>query len=301
MSVEAVTRPTILGDWGTSRLRLFRFSDGKENGRADGPGIGALEAPATKVLTQALEPWRNDGPIGSVTLCGMAGARGGLVEAGYLACPVSLAQWQQHSTSLMLDGLAVRVLPGLRCRNGEGVPDVMRGEETQIFGAIALDETLAEGAWTFVLPGTHCKWVLVVDGVVLGFRTYPTGELYTLLTAHSTLVAAGKSCEGDDAQGFARGLARVGERTLAALFEARAAQLVDGRSPDWAKGFLSGLLIGGEVEAEATKDARIVLIGDPTLCERYVTALINAGCSARQVDGDAAVLAGLELAKGEAA
>lgn len=294
-----MTRTTILGDWGTSRLRLFRFADGVLRDRVEGPGIGQLDASAATVLLRALEPWRQDGVIANVTLCGMAGARGGLVEAGYLDCPAIVSDWQQHATALMLADIPVRVLPGLRCRNDAGVPDVMRGEETQIFGALAQDIKFAVGSWTFVLPGTHCKWVSVKDGKVTRFRTYLTGELYALLTKYSTLVAKGKSGEGDSALGFARGLERRGDGTLGAVFEARAAQLVDGRSPKWAEGFLSGLLIGSEVEAEARAQARIVLIGDPALCERYIDAMRNVDCSIVQLDGDAAVLAGLGLAKGE--
>src|SRR3546814_16846949 len=60
----------------------------------------------------------------------------------------------------------------------------MRGEEVQIFGAIALtgvDEGL------FCLPGTHSKWVEVKDGWIVGIQTYFTGELFDLLRRHSLL------------------------------------------------------------------------------------------------------------------
>jgi 2-dehydro-3-deoxygalactonokinase len=295
---QAVAQSIILGDWGTSRLRLFRFCDGVEAGRIDGPGIAKLDASPATVLMRAVDPWRRDGVIASITLCGMAGARGGLVEAGYLECPADALDWRQNATALMLDHVSVRVMAGLRCRNPMGAPDVMRGEEAQIFGAIALDASLARGRYSFVLPGTHCKWVSVVDGRVEAFRTYPTGELYALLSEHSTLIAPGKAEGNDGDAGFAHGLARSAEPTLGALFEARAAQLVDGRSPGWARGFLSGLLIGGEVAAEAHPGLQPILVGDPKLCSRYGIALKAAGCRSRSIDGDVAVLAGLGLAKG---
>jgi 2-dehydro-3-deoxygalactonokinase len=86
-----------------------------------------------------------------------------------------------------------------------------------------------------------------------------TGELYALLRDGSTLLrtgAAGANAlpenNADRDPGFAAGVARSSELhggLLAALFEARAAQLVDHRPKSWAAGFLSGLLIGHEVVA----------------------------------------------------
>ncbi|CAN5248420.1 2-dehydro-3-deoxygalactonokinase [soil metagenome] len=295
-----MTEPYVLGDWGTTRLRLFRFVDGVGIDRQDGPGVGALDDKPSVVLADCLAKWQAEGPIGDLTLCGMAGARGGLVEAAYVDCPTGLPAWRGHATRVMIDGVRIAVLPGLRHHDAQGVPDVMRGEETQLFGALALDPALGQGQWTLVLPGTHSKWVSVQDGVVTGFRTCPTGELYALFSERSTLVGQGISGRGDDAQGFARGLARSGEPLSSALFEARAGQLLDGRSCAWARGYLSGLLIGAEVAAQVQAGADVLLIGDPALCARYAQALAAQDCSAKILDGDAAVLAGLELARGRA-
>jgi 2-dehydro-3-deoxygalactonokinase len=296
-----MTSTHVLGDWGTTRLRLFRMADGVSVDRLDGPGIGALPARPAVVLGERLAQWRERGPIDDVTLCGMAGARGGLVEAAYVECPAGLDDWLGHQTCALVDDICVAVLPGLRCQDAQGVPDVMRGEETQIFGALALDLALAEGKRTIVLPGTHSKWAQVEDGVVQGFRTCPTGELYALLADRSTLVGKSVVGRGDEAQGFARGLARSDEPLTSALFEARAAQLLDGRSRRWALGYLSGLLIGAEVAAQVQAGSDIMLIGDPALCDRYALALAAKACTVRTIDGDAAVLAGLELARGPTA
>ncbi|MGK2908471.1 MAG: 2-dehydro-3-deoxygalactonokinase [Sphingobium sp.] len=296
-----MTQGYVLGDWGTSRLRLFRMVNGAVVDRLEGPGVGALPARAAVVLSELLAGWQDDGPIGDVTLCGMAGARGGLVEAGYLACPAGTADWLGNQTSVLIEGVRVSVLSGLRHHDAQGVPDVMRGEETQIFGAMAFDPALAQGRALFVLPGTHSKWVDVKDGVVEGFRTFPTGELYALLAERSTLAGKSVSGRGDEGQGFARGLARSSEPLTSALFESRAGQLLDGRSRKWALGYLSGLLIGAEVAAQVQSGSDVVLIGDPALCDRYALALTAHGCSARMMDGDATVLGGLELARGRAA
>lgn len=287
----------VLGDWGTTNLRLFLYADGRQLDRLDGPGIGSLEQPASQVLAERLSIWKAQGTIASVTLCGMAGARGGLVEAAHLACPAGFADWRGHASRLTVDGVEVAVLSGLRQGGGGHVPDVMRGEETQIFGAISLDPTLGTGSHVLLLPGTHSKWVRVEDGIVRSFRTCPTGELFSLLTTRSTLIAPGNNGVGGFDEGFTRGLIRSGESLTAALFEARAAQLLDKRSQEWARGYMSGLLIGSEVASQIEGAGNVTIIGAPTLRALYGRALDRAGCNHSDVDGDAAVLAGLHLAK----
>jgi 2-dehydro-3-deoxygalactonokinase len=274
----------VLGDWGTTRLRLFLMEGAQVVARAEGPG--ALNGDAAGVLAERLGDWPG---VGGAIQCGMAGAQGALVEAPYASCPADVGQWLAAVVCTEAADVPVTVLPGLSCR-ADGVPDVMRGEETQVFGAMALEPALASGRHMLVLPGTHSKWVTVKDGAILSFRTQPTGELFALLSERSTLTGPDMPGGGTFDEGFARGLERSGEPLAAALFEARAARLLDGRSKDWSRGYLSGLLIGGEVR---TVEEPVTLVGDPALCALYERAL----GSARRIDGDAAVLAGLALAK----
>ncbi|WP_395328873.1 2-dehydro-3-deoxygalactonokinase [Novosphingobium sp. BL-8H] len=293
----------VLGDWGTTRLRLFRMANGPDGGdvdaRLDGPG--ALAGNARDALAERLDVWKAEGPLSEVVLCGMAGAPGALVAAGYAACPADAAQWLSSRTRLEVAGTPVSVLPGLSCKDSEGVPEVMRGEEAQVFGALALHPELAVGEHLIALPGTHCKWVSVVNGTIVGFRTHPTGELFALLAGQSTLTGPDTPGQGSFDDGFARGLDRCEEPLTGALFEARAARMLDGRSKDWSRGYISGLLIGGEVAAQVPEGISVVLIGDPALSALYDRALAARGCTSRKIDGDAAVLAGLAIAKGQKA
>lgn len=287
----------VLGDWGTSRLRLYRMNGGEVTARLSGPGTGALHASAQSVLAERLEVWLADGAISEVILCGMAGAPGALVEAGYAACPTNAAGWLGSRASRKVAGVPVAVLPGLSCRSGGNVPEVMRGEETQVFGALALHPELAEGRHLVVLPGTHSKWVEIENGTIHRFHTHPTGELFAVLAGQSTLTGPDTPGDGTFDDGFSRGLQRRIEPLTAALFEARAARMLDRRSKDWSCGYLSGLLIGSEVAERAQADASIVLIGDPALAALYQRALAEVGCGSTRIDGDAAVIAGLELAR----
>jgi len=288
---------TVLGDWGTTRLRLFRVENGVVTDRTFGDGIGTPGIVPEAVLRGALGGWLAAGAPESIRLCGMVGARDGWREVPYAECPATRDAWLAAATDLTLDGVPVAIMAGLACADADGVPDVMRGEETQLYGALALSPDLAAGRHIVILPGTHSKWAVIEDGAITAFRTILTGELFALLRQHSTLargLAAGDA--GAEAEGFAAGLARAETGVLSALFGARAMQLRAGKTPDWALGYLSGLVIGGEiVEMRGTLGGAegVTIIGDPRLAERYAQAFARQGVVVRRLDGDACVLAGL--------
>lgn len=288
---------SIWGDWGTTRLRLFRIEDRRVADRLEGRGIGQLADSPADELRRCLAQWAGEGAPDAITLIGMAGARTGLAEAPYLPCPAGAGDWAQGALDLNFDGVPVRIGPGMRM----ALRDVMRGEEAQVFGALARRPELSEGRSIFILPGTHSKWVDVLDGDIREFRTYFTGELYGRLLGSTLVPAVEVDMAGEEArEGWADGLALAqrGEGLLHGLFGARAAQLLDGRTAAWAQGFLSGLMIGSEVNearsAGLLPDAATV-IGGPGIAARYEEALAASGVMVERLDGDDCALAGLEL------
>ena len=309
MSVE----PYIAGDWGTSRLRLSLCLDGRVVATRQGPGIGALSGPAAETLRPLIAGWRQSyGPL-PLVLCGMAGSRNGWRETPYLPCPVDLRTLEQAALRFEADGARVTIAPGLSCTSRLGSPEVMRGEETQIAGALALHPGLATGRHLLCLAGTHTKWVWLEDGQVRDFLTALTGELFALLRDRSTLTRAarpGASPETPDRpgmseesrDGFGRGLegaaALEGASLLHALFPVRSRQLIEGRSLEWAVSYLSGLMIGADVRGAiplfATR-TEVVLIGDAMLNEHYAQAIRREGVAASCLDGEPCALAGLRM------
>ncbi|UVO55742.1 2-dehydro-3-deoxygalactonokinase [Sphingomonas sp. SUN039] len=281
-------------------MRLYRVEDGEVTDRCEGPGIGMLTTSPEETLRATLAPWCGMSRPTAIYLCGMAGSRGGLHEIAYVDCPADVRDWSSAAPMLAFDDIPLRIAPGLACVDATGRPDVMRGEEAQIFGAIALEAALGQGSSCFVLPGTHSKWVTVEGGRVTGFRTFPTGELFALLRDRSTLLPGGSYDSADEPAGFADGLDRAasGGGLLGSLFEARASQLRAGKSPGWAAGFLSGLIIGNEIadmrDADGLPD-NALMIGAAALTARYATALARFGIASREIDGDITVLRGLEL------
>lgn len=290
-----------LGDWGTTRLRLFLVEHGAIVATREGCGIAALPCPAPQALSDALAAWRHAHHSLDVYLAGMVGSRNGLHEVPYVPLPADCVAWSRASWSGSLDGLNVVIAGGLCSGSGVLGNDVMRGEEAQIFGAMRIDDTLATGRRALVLPGTHSKWVEIEDGRILRFRTAFTGETYALLREHSTLLRASATVDQpeDPQRGFDAGVlraTRLSEGLLAALFEARIQQLLAGRSRAWAAGFLSGLLIAYEIDTLGRTFAAehdIVVVGDPQLTTLYGDVLTRRNRSWRALSGDACAIEGL--------
>lgn len=276
----------VIGDWGNTRLRLWRLDNGAVAERREGPGIAQVKDSAA-ALMQALANWDAE----AIVLCGMAGARNGLREASYLPCPADAASWASRAiTSELAEGL-VTIAPGVM--SSQANPDVMRGEETQLFGAMALHPALAIGRNCVVLPGTHSKWATLADGRIESFRTFMTGELFDLLRRSSLFAAGGDHAEADVEAGFADGLARRGAAT-STLFEARSAQLVGDKSAGWARGFVSGVLIGAEI-AEMQPQGAVTIIAEPELAARYSRAFAHQGLDAAILEAEECTIAGLRL------
>lgn len=290
---------SIFGDWGTSRLRLYLRQGKSVLDRRDGPGVSALTQSPEQTFLDLVGDWREAGPSGAI-LCGMVGSRIGWVEAAYAPCPATAEDLRARVLKIEADGLPVSIIPGLSCVNPLGGPDVMRGEETQILGALALNPDLQKGRHLLVLPGTHSKWTVVEDGAITGFLTAPVGETFALLRQHSTLAAGVAADVQGSAKGFAMGLARIAEKGPALLphllFETRARQLLDALPAADAMGFLSGLLIGADAAAARQwfgDLGQVTLVGAPALNDFYGQAIAGQGGHAVAVDGDAAVMAGL--------
>ena len=281
----------IAGDWGTTKLRLALCDGTGILDRREGPGIGQLDRPPEEVFLALSADWRvARGPLPAY-FCGMVGSRMGWREVPYAPCPADPHSLSRGALSFSVEGIAVSLAPGLTCTNPQGAPDVMRGEETQILGALLTHPDLARGRHLLALPGTHTKWVELRDGAIHSFMTSPTGEIFALLRSQGTL----KTADTATPRGFAQGLARKGH-LLQALFETRTRQLIDGLSPEDAAGFLSGLLIGADVAGALDcypGFAQVHLIGEPALSTLYAEALTSHKVDSSALDGGDCAFTGL--------
>jgi 2-dehydro-3-deoxygalactonokinase len=299
MSTLASPPRWIAADWGTSNLRLCAVSaDGSllaEASSADGMGSLAPDQFEPALLKLA-EPWLGPG-VTPVLAAGMVGARQGWIEAPYRATPCApLAPGQLTRAPSRDPRLAVFIAPGL----SQSKPaDVMRGEETQIAGALAL---YPDFDGVFCLPGTHSKWAHVSASEVVSFQTFMTGELFALIAGQSVLrhSVTGTDSDARDGEGAAfdealsDALSRP-ERVASNLFSIRAESLLSGLTPATARGRLSGLLIGMELAAARPYwlGQRVALIGSATLCASYARALKTQGVPSETLAATDCTLAGL--------
>lgn len=303
-------------DWGTTSFRAYRVAaDGTVLEQMGGAkGILAVESGQfADVLLQALAPWLGKHGQRPVLLSGMIGSRQGWHEVPYVpapACAVAVAAGLHRFAADQIGAMAI--IPGVIEQREGHLPDVMRGEETQVWGALAL---LGLGSSTFVLPGTHSKWVNVADGQILGFRTYMTGEVFAALKGHTILgrlivdrsAALGAGAE-PLSRGFVRGLDVAKGREglpgalLHRLFSARTLGLVGELPGEEISDYLSGLLIGSEIidagslqQGEGgSRHGGVIIIGGEDLAARYTAACRYLGIAAKAAPPNAAA-AGMAL------
>jgi 2-dehydro-3-deoxygalactonokinase len=292
-------------DWGTSSLRAALMApDGAVRERIASPdGIMFANGRRLEDIFRALfGEWIARHPRATILASGMIGSRQGWVEAPYAACPAGFEDLARGLVFAEVEGLAkVGFVPGLSIEHDDGVPDVMRGEETQVFGALA---SLGVSEGVFVLPGTHSKWVRVEGGRIIGFRTFMTGEIFDLLRRHSILgrlmpegAPKGTSHGGEPGGAFDLGCELSGSGTLLHhLFSVRSRGLLGKTAPEQLADYMSGLIIGEEIREAGTffteAPSPVYLVGRGDLAGLYRRALAHYGLQSAALD-DGVTFAGL--------
>ncbi len=281
------TRPLVAIDWGTSSLRAARLAPSGQalEQREFARGILSVEPGGFAPLFDCLfGDWMQDASA-LCLICGMAGSRQGWLEAPYCPCPAGFAELAGELTWVAPGRIAI--VPGLSVER-DGVPDVMRGEETQVFGALQL---LGLADAQLVLPGTHSKWVSVSDQRITNFSTWMTGEFYALLRQHSILARTMSATDGAfDGAAFDQGVALAlgGSSLLHTAFSTRTLSLFDRLLAGAGSSYLSGLVIGEELRCQRLPAGiEVIIVGSDTLTQRYQRALERQGIRARTVGSDA--------------
>lgn len=285
--------PSLIGiDWGTSNFRAFLLGTSGDilDRRAGAHGIMTVsDGKFGHVLAARVGEWLSEGRL-PILMSGMIGSRQGWVEAPYVATPVGIGDLAKNLARVPFEATDVRIVPGLKTTSDDA-HDVIRGEETQVFGALA---RLGMDGGRFLLPGTHSKWVSVEQSRVTGFATYMTGEIFSAAREHTILgrlMQEGTPTGGAFLRGVAYGtwpgspgalLHRLfGVRTAGLFGDIEAVDLAD---------YLSGLLIGAEIADQGERDKRPVhIIASDALAERYRAASATLGIAAEIVPSDCIV------------
>jgi len=309
-TADAPNQPFIAVDWGTSSFRAALLAP-------NGEVLDELSTPRgilsfkphefVPYLVATCERFTAKGASAGgnmFLLSGMIGSKNGLLEVPYCPCPATASDiaaalgWVDTGAA----DLNIAIVPGVRHR----FDDVMRGEETQVFGAAAV---LGVQNAIMVLPGTHSKWVQLAGGAITQFNTFMTGEFYALLAQHSILAKSlpdvGDKPAALDRSAFLQGMDRaqksntVGQSLLGNAFSTRVKSLFNALQPAQAASYLSGLVIGDELAAmRLPAGSQVIVIGSPALCERYNLAFAHLGVQTRTI-GNQAAWAGLHSIYGQ--
>lgn len=299
-------------DWGTSHLRAYLCQIEHSSvaqtqvlliATATGPGVGKKNTDFPQTLHQAIAPWLAEFGDLPILLAGQIGSSIGWHETAYLPCPIVPEQILGSGLPLSCTGMQVRILPGLCCRLANQQFDVMRGEELQIVGFLRLYPEFRRGEHLLCLPGTHTKWVLLRDGVILYFKTAMTGELFDLLSRQSVLIQQPCPPEQLDWAAFAEGsqftLNAAAGHLVHGLFSVRTRQLFGGKTGAEACAYLSGMLIGSDVRAALhTSDwqldaaTSVVVIGGYPLLACFSQVLQQVGIEPLTADVTSCTLQG---------
>lgn len=285
-------------NWGSSNFRAYLITPA-------GQVVDTLEAPAgvasltREGMEELADRVRTRWPrVGRAYAAGMIGSNVGWLDAGYVDCPAGPDQLCRQLVPTTIGSLSLHIVPGMACvRARDNAPDVMRGEETELFGLLAGGQLGDAGV--VALPGTHTKWVRIENGRIVEFMTAMSGEIYDRLTAAGLLssVIEGTAADGD---AFREGVRTAAERTLglgALLFGVRARVIRGALQRADASAYLRGLLIGSEI-ADAlslfpqARNAVVPLVGSPAVCALYGAGLAELGLASTSLASADAVARG---------
>ncbi|WP_447727154.1 2-dehydro-3-deoxygalactonokinase [Sphingomonas koreensis] len=277
--------PFLAVDWGTTNRRVYLIEGGAvTRTERDDRGVTAVQDFAGEAA--AIRARFGDLPM---LLAGMVGSNIGWRAAPYVPAPAGIGEL---AAGLLRIDERTAIVPGVSTL-ADGRPDVMRGEEVQLLGAVAAG-LVPEDA-LLVQPGTHCKWAEMHEGRIAGFATAMTGELFALLRTHGLLAAQLRGAVTAGAA-FREGVEEAKRRDLAAsLFGIRAARMLGTRDDADAAAYASGLLIGSDVAArlEALPHGEVFILSGPELGNLYIAAIEANGRPASLIDGHAAFVAGI--------
>jgi len=293
-------------DWGTTHLRAY-LCEISTSGDIHlikvekGLGVSKQTLSFEDSLFDCIDPWLKLYGKLPIYLCGQIGSSIGWHEAPYLPCPINPYKIKNDFLSFTVREYKVSIVPGISCCLGENDFDVMRGEELQILGWLKLNPKHLTGRYLLCLPGTHTKWVLLVDGEIQLFKTAMTGELFDLLSTKSILIQEKGSDFNLDA--FVNGANKTLNSELGvfshSLFSVRSKQLFAQLAGHEASSYLSGFLIGCDVRAAMNAEQwnienfeNIEIIGAPHLSDCFAHVLSLKGIKSRVHDVEKITLLG---------
>lgn len=292
MRIENLNSSYLIIDWGTTNFRAFAMNDNDQVLSKKELGMGLLQVQDgnfAKALENVLSQWLEAYKSLPIYMAGMVGSQAGWVNVDYVATPANENKLTGNIHRFELPwGANAIIIPGVSHELESGAFDVMRGEEVQLFGLAKLTKNNSLDA---VLPGTHSKHATFIDSEMTAFASFMTGELFSVITEH-TILGKGLPEQVDNQAAFLRGVTESKTSKLTSvLFAARTHRLFNNMADTDVHDYLSGLLIGNELNSLTNR--HVYLVGGKTLCARYELACKELAISSTYMNGDECFLAGM--------
>ncbi|MFB0710883.1 2-dehydro-3-deoxygalactonokinase [Buttiauxella noackiae] len=280
-------------DWGTTNFRAFLMQGSKQVSRISQPcGLLSVEKDQfAPTLQNLLQTWLEQYGNLPIVMAGMVGSQQGWHEVPYAPLPCNAQDLASRTLAFTTRwGSQAWLIPGANGTSQFGQPDVMRGEEVQLFGLSALhpaDEHFV------LLPGTHSKHAQLRLGEITASSTFMTGEIFSLLSQHSILGRALPE-QQEDNEAFLLGVrtAIQGAPFTHLIFSARTRRLAGEIKEASVHSYLSGLTIGYELQA-LPAGLHAWLVGSPSLTARYELAASLMDLNFSPANGDDCFIHGL--------
>lgn len=286
-------------DWGTTNLRVHVVQPDGQIANTTTFKSGIKLVPRNSILTvfkNAMSGVELDYDPMPAILVGMVGSNFGWHEVSMQPGPLGVNELAGRLFRVPdAGGRDAIIVPGVTGPSVVGSRDMMRGEETQAFGAM---QNMPHETGMLCMPGTHTKWVKCEAGKIKQITTAMTCEVMDFLCKDSVLrTAVAESDSETNFEVFAKGaqLGASGVGALLTAFSTRAESLSaqDPLSPSATKSHLSGVMIGSEIAAmEPYLGDELTIVGDPQLCSLYARACEELHIRATCIDGNVAVAAG---------
>ncbi|PSU33910.1 2-dehydro-3-deoxygalactonokinase [Photobacterium lutimaris] len=283
-------------DWGTTNFRAFAMGEQGDVLDKVELSLGLLqvkEGAFAIELENVLSGWLAEYKHLPIYMAGMVGSQQGWANVEYVPTSVGIEQLAHNAYRFELPwGATATIVPGVSHQSAEGLFDVMRGEEVQLFG---LAKLTGMADLVAIMPGTHSKHAAFNKGQLVEFSSYMTGELFSVISTH-TILGRGLPETGalTDNLAFLKGVREgQGEQLTNTLFMARTHRLFNNITDAEVLDYLSGVLIGNELKALEAKQVQVYLVGGGKLCERYQLACQELGLESTYINGDECFIAGM--------
>lgn len=298
MNVKCSNDEYLIIDWGTTNFRVFLMSNTGKLIKKKETSQGLLNLEQAKenedkfaiALKRILASWLPYYQSLPIFMAGMVGSVNGWHCVDYVSTNSSISELINNKFSFKLPwGSIACIYPGIsHFSQSKKYNDVMRGEEIQVFGLL---KKCSQQSISAILPGTHSKHVTVNEGKICSISTFMTGELFAIVSQYSIL---GKDLPTQifDQSTFIKGVLEGQTNQLPqVLFQARTHSLFNIIEQSHIKCYISGVLIGNELQGFAENS--VYLVGGQTLCEKYHLACTALKISATYVNGDECFLSGM--------